>query len=339
MLDWQLWREMVMSARRVALLTHVRPDGDGLGSCEALRLAFTKLGKEARVYVPGHIPDRYRFLDEQQSWVSVPIGSSPPSEILQVDLLVIADTGTRMQLAGLAEAVRHSPAPKVVLDHHETQDDLGAVRFVDTRAEATGRLAWEAIRALDVPMEPAIARALFVALATDTGWFHHSNTQPRTFELATELVQAGADPHLLYEQIYEQNSLSRLRLVGLFLQRLQLAAQGRVCYGVVRLKDYEETGAQPLDTEELINYTRSVAGVEVGLLFIEQPHGGTKVSFRSRGRVNVARLAERWQGGGHAAAAGAQLDLPLERAVATVLGALENELARVSEGTTDHEHG
>lgn len=332
MLDWNAWRELVLGARRVVLLTHVRPDGDGLGSCEALRLALQRLGKETYLAVPGSIPDRYRFLDQEQCWVSVPSGQTVPDWFLQADLLVIADTGTWAQLGGLAEAVRQSPARKVVLDHHETQDDLGALRLVDVSVEATGRLAWQALQVLQVPMTPSIARALFVAIATDTGWFHHSNTQPHTFALATELVQAGADPHALYELIYEQNTLARLRLVGLFLQRLRLAAGDRVCYGVVRLADYQETGAQPLDTEELINFTRSVAGVEVGVLFIEQLRGGTKVSFRSRGRVNVARLAERWHGGGHAAAAGAVLELPLEQAIPLVLQAIETELAQARNG-------
>jgi phosphoesterase RecJ-like protein len=327
MLDWNIWKELVQAARCVALLTHVRPDGDGLGSCEALRLALLSLGKQVQLFVPGNIPDRYRFLDQDHCWISVPQGQVPPDYLLHADLLIIADTGTWSQLAGLADAVRQSPAKKVVIDHHETQDELGAMRFVDTQVEATGRLTWQALHALDVPITPAIARALFVAIATDTGWFHHSNTQARTFALAHELVQAGADPHALYELIYEQNTLARLRLVGLFLQRLRLAVGDRVCYGVVRLDDYQETGAQPLDTEELINFTRSVAGVEVGVLFIEQPRDGTKVSFRSRGRVNVARLAERWHGGGHAAAAGVILDLPLEQAIPLVLQAIETELA------------
>jgi phosphoesterase RecJ-like protein len=337
MLDWNQWRELVYSARRVALLTHVRPDGDALGSCEALRLALKAIGKEARVFVPGSIPDRYHFLDEEQNWISVPAGGPVPEEFGEADLVVVADTGTWAQLGGLADAVKHSPARKIVLDHHETQDDLGAVRFVDSRAEATGRLAWQAIQALGVPVSPAIARALFVALATDTGWFHHSNTQPETFELATRLVQAGAEPHRLYEHIFEQNSLEKLRLVGSVLQRLQLAAGGRVCYGVVRLRDYEETGARHVETEDLIGYTRSIRGVEVGVLFMEQAQGTTKVSFRSRGQINVARLAERWHGGGHAAAAGAMLHEPLELAISTVLHALEKELTQQSDSTADHE--
>ncbi|MCS7014763.1 MAG: bifunctional oligoribonuclease/PAP phosphatase NrnA [Gemmatales bacterium] len=337
MLKWQQWCELVSQARNIALLSHVRPDGDALGSCEALRLAFRSLGKQARVVVPGHIPERYRFLDTEQSWESVPVGWPIPEWFQGADLLVIADTGTWAQLANLAEAVRRSVARKVVLDHHQTQDDLNAVRFVDTSAEATGRLAWWAILRLRVKLTPDMARALFVAIATDTGWFHHSNTQPRTFDLARRLIRAGADPHEIYQAIYECNSLERLRLIGLFLQRLQLAGQGRICYGVVRLADYEETGAPPLDSDELIGYTRSVAGVEVGLLFVELPQGGTKVSFRARGGINVASLAERWKGGGHPAAAGAILDLPLAQAIPMVVSTVEKELARPGESFATYE--
>ncbi|MCS7167737.1 MAG: bifunctional oligoribonuclease/PAP phosphatase NrnA [Gemmatales bacterium] len=337
--DWRMWQQLVNQACRIALLTHVRPDGDTLGSCEALRLALSSLGKQARIFVPGNVPERYSFLDSEHSWVSVPAGQALPEWLLSADLLVIADTGTWAQLGNLAEGVRRSTAPKVVFDHHQTQDDLGGLCFVDPKAEATGRIAWLAIRKLGVPISQPIAQALFVALATDTGWFHHNNTQPRTFHLANLLVRAGAQPHQLYELIYECQTLERLRLVGLFLQRLDLAGRGRICYGVVRCRDYEQTGSPPLDSDELVKYTRSIAGVEVGVLFMELPHGQTKVSFRSRGLLNVASVAERWRGGGHAAAAGAIVDQPLDQAIPLVLSALEAELAKLTRTeAVAHEH-
>jgi phosphoesterase RecJ-like protein len=164
-------------------------------------------------------------------------------------------------------------------------------------------------------------------VATDTGWFRHSNTTPATFVLAQELMAAGANPTTLYEQIYEQDTLPRLRLMGLVLGRLQLTAGGRVAFTEVRRDDYAATGATPQDTEELVNFTRRLAGVEVGLFFMEQPRGGVKVSFRSRARVNVGRVAEQFGGGGHRLASGAILDRPLDEARAAVLAAVEAALA------------
>jgi bifunctional oligoribonuclease and PAP phosphatase NrnA len=201
------------------------------------------------------------------------------------------------------------------------QDDLGAIRLVDATAEATGRLVFEAVAALGVPLPAAAANDLFVALAMDTGWFRHSNATAASFDLAARLIRSGARPELLYEQLFEQSTLPRLKLTGLVLERLQTLAGGRVAYSEIRLADYQKTGATPQDTEELVNYARSLSGVEVGLLFMEQPRGGIKVSLRSRS-VDVARLAERFGGGGHRLASGATLKMTLEEARQEVLDAV-----------------
>src|SRR5262249_55222767 len=156
------------------------------------------------------------------------------------------------------------------------------------------------------------ASALFTALAMDTGWFRFSNATPATYTLAAELVKAGARPQNLYELLFEQDTLGRMKLMGLALDRLQVACDGRVAYTEIRRSDYAATGAVPADTEDLVNFTRCVAGVEVGLFFMEQPRGGTKISFRARARIDVGRLAEQFGGGGHRLASGAILEMPLE---------------------------
>jgi phosphoesterase RecJ-like protein len=224
--------------------------------------------------------------------------------------------------------LKDATTAKVVIDHHQTQDDLGATRFVDTKAEATGRLVYEAITALGEPLTPLVANHLFVALAMDTGWFRHANTTPATFALAEKLAQAGAEPTRLYEQLFEQSSLPRQKLVGLVLQRLQVTDGGRVAFSDIQLGDYQATGATPQDTEDLINYL-SVAGVDVRLFFMEQPRGGVKVSFRSRG-IDVSCIAERFGGGGHRLASGAVLDQPLAEARARVLEAVRTALTTAS---------
>jgi phosphoesterase RecJ-like protein len=155
----------------------------------------------------------------------------------------------------------------------------------------------------------------------DTGWFRHGNTSPATFTLAALLEQAGARPTEAYERLFEQNTLGRLKLAGLVLGRLQTAHQGRLAHTEIRHGDYEITGATPQDSEDLVNYTLSVAGVEVGLFFMEQPRGGVKVSFRSRAHIDVARLAEQFGGGGHRQASGATLTMPLTDARSRVLAA------------------
>jgi phosphoesterase RecJ-like protein len=318
--DWQPLVDLVRQGRRFLLTTHVRPDGDGLGSMKALAHGLRQQGKEVSLVIPtSMIPPRYDFLDAEKEFT--PFTASVEAQ-RSADTLLVLDTGTWNQLSDMAEFVKKSPARKGVIDHHLTQDDLGAVRFVDTTAEATGRLVHEALLALGTPLTPESANALFVAVAMDTGWFRHGNTTPRTFALAAELVAAGANPPLLYEKLFERSSLGRLKLTGLVLGRLTLLEQGRVACSRIVKADYAATGAMPPDSEDLVNWTLGVMGVEVGLLFMEQPVGGIKISFRSRSQVDVAKLAQQFGGGGHAAAAGAIQQGTIDEVQARVLAAL-----------------
>jgi bifunctional oligoribonuclease and PAP phosphatase NrnA len=322
LIDWTPFVEMVRRHQRFVITTHVRPDGDGLGSMLALGETLERQGKKVHLVIASVMPPRYRFLnfgDKIRHFQTV-------ADLKQVDAAVVLDTGTWNQLGDFGPVLRSLTVPKVVIDHHQTQDDMGATQLVDTTAEATGRLVFEAIQALAQPLSERAANALFVALAMDTGWFRHSNATAASFTLAADLVRAGANPEILYEQLFENNLLPRMKLMGLVLNRLQLANQGRVAHTEILRTDYAATGAVPPDTEDLVNFTRSVQGVEVGLLFMEQPRGGVKVSFRARDKVDVARVAEKFGGGGHRRASGATLNLPLEEAKTRVLEALAAEL-------------
>lgn len=322
--DWAPLVEFLRRHQTVLLVTHVRPDADGLGSQLALADALTAMGKTPRVVIPSRLPPRYQFLDPDRT--AVQQFRPPGDEFRAVDAVVVMDTGTWNQLDEFGPFLRSLAVPKAVVDHHRTQDDLGAQRFVDVTAEATGRLTYEIVRALGVPVSKRAAHLMFMALALDTGWFRHPNTTAATFALAAELVALGADPTPLYEQLYECAPVARLRLAGLALSRLQTRAGGLIAYTEVYLADYVETGAVPGDTEDLINYPRSVDGVEVALLFIEQAEGGTKVSFRARSRVDVSKLAERFGGGGHKLASGARVDGPLPVVREQVIAAVEEAL-------------
>ncbi len=281
------------------------------------------VGKSVRLTVASKLPPRYDFLDpDRHVRQFVP----PGNDYRDAEALIVLDTCTWNQLEDFGKFMKTLNVPRAVIDHHMTQDDLGALRLVDTTAEATGRLVFEAINALGGPLSPEAAHMLFVALAMDTGWFRHGNTTPATFELAAALTRAGARPTEAYECLFEQNSPARLRLTGVVLDRLQVTQGGRVAFTEIRRGDYEATGAIPQDSEDLINYIRSVAGVEVGLLFMEQPRGDVKVSFRSR-RADVAKVAEKFGGGGHRLAAGATLPDPLDEARARVLAAVAEALA------------
>jgi phosphoesterase RecJ-like protein len=290
----------------------------------ALEEALQHLGKDVRMVIASTFPPRYLFLDPQRRIGSFTLPGEPYRD---AEAILVLDTGTWNQLGDFGPFLRAMPAPRLVLDHHQTQDDLGGVCLVDTTVEATGRLIHEALGALGVDLTPTMASNLFVALAMDTGWFRHSNTTPATLALASDLMAAGAQPNHLYEALFERNSLGRLRLLGLVLDRLQLTLGDRVAYTEIHREDYQQTGATPQDSEDLVNYTLSVQGVEIGLFFMEQPRGGVKVSFRSRNGVDVARLAEMFGGGGHRQASGATLQTCLEEARGRVLAAVSSQLA------------
>jgi phosphoesterase RecJ-like protein len=326
--NWGPFVDFVQRPQRFLITTHIRPDGDGLGSMLAMAEGLHALGKEARLVIASIMPPRYQFMDPdgiiKRLDPLVEMGQRP-------EAVLILDTGTWNQLGDFGPFLQTLSVPRAVIDHHQTQDDLGALRFVDTTAESTGRLVHEAIQALGVSLTQRAASDLFIAVAMDTGWFRHSNASARTFGLAADLVAAGARPDLLYEPLFENNTLPRLRLTGLVLERLQVVNEGLVAHTEIRLGDYARTGAVPQDSEDLVNYTRSIAGVEVGVFFMEQPRGGVKVSFRSRGRVNVARLAEQFGGGGHRQASGAVVHAPLAEARARVLVAIAEALERAEE--------
>ena len=320
-LDWSPFVNLVHSRRRFLLTTHVRPDPDGLGSMLGLAEILDGMGKDVRMVISSVWPPRYDFLDPDRRIKRFEANDA----YREAEAVIVLDTGTWNQLGDFGSFMKSLPCPKVVIDHHLSQDDLGATRFVDTSAEATGRLVFEALEALRRPLTSRTANFLFAALATDTGWFRHKNTTPAAFALAEKLAAAGADPNLLYDHIYEQNTLARLKLGGLVLGRLQLFENGKIACTEIRKDDYAATGAIPSDSEDMVNYTRSIAGVEVGLFFMEQPAGGTKVSFRSREK-DVSKIAESFGGGGHRLASGAILQAPLEEAKANVIDAVRKSL-------------
>ena len=229
----------------------------------------------------------------------------------------------------MADFVRAFPGPRLVIDHHVSQDDLGAVMLKDTTAESTGTLVLRAARALDVPIVPDMAAGLLTAIAMDTGWLRHPSTTPETLRDVAELVEAGADLNAIYRQLFERNTLGRLRLMGEAMAGLRTTCDGRVAYACVTRQDLERTGAIPQDTEDLVDATVSLRGVEVGLLFIELRRGGIKLSVRSREGFDCARLAAQFGGGGHKAAAGASLPDPLEEQVRRVVDTVCQELTKL----------
>ncbi|HEV3166132.1 MAG TPA: bifunctional oligoribonuclease/PAP phosphatase NrnA [Isosphaeraceae bacterium] len=325
-IDWKPLADLIEAHDRFLVTTHVRPDGDALGSEVGMAGLLRQKGKDVRVVNVSLTPPRYDFLDPNGNLFEHFGTTVKPADLLDREALVILDLSAWGQLGDMAGWLQSFPGPRLVIDHHVSQDDLGATFLKDTEAEATGTLVLRAIRALGGTLTPEVANGLLVAIAMDTGWFRHPNTRPETLRMAADLVEAGAEIDRLYRLLYERNTLSRLKMMGETLASLQTDMDGRIAYATVTRDDLERTGAIPPDTEDLVDFTVSINGVEVGLLFIEQKRGGIKLSVRSREGLDCARLASAFGGGGHRAAAGATLPDPLSAALPRVLGVVREAL-------------
>ena len=325
-IDWKPLRDIIDTHQRFVLSSHVRPDADALGSELAVAELLETLGKSVRIVNPSAVPDNLKFLDPHGR--AQKLGQDArPEDVADADVHLVLDTSSWVQLGDVGKVLKSSPARNVVIDHHVSSDDLGATEFKDVSAEATGALVFRMVRALDYPLTTSMATALFCAIATDTGWFRFSSTTGNTLRIVGELIDLGVQPHVLYSLLYERCSVARLRLQGRVLSRVTVDAGGRLAYVQARRDDFKETGAAPVDTEDLVNECLKIEGTECAFIAVEQYSGKVKISFRSRSDLNVAGIAEQFGGGGHKQAAGAMLDGPMPAAVDKVAAALRSALA------------
>jgi phosphoesterase RecJ-like protein len=325
-IDWTPLADLIATHDRFLVTTHVRPDGDALGSEVGMAGLLRQKGKDVRVVNSSRTPPRYDYLDTDRTLFEHFGTAVGPADLADREVVVILDLSAWNQLGDMAGFVREFRGPRLVIDHHVSQDDLGATFLKDTSAEATGTLIVRAFHALGATITPEVASGLLTAIAMDTGWFRHPNTSPQTLRTAAELLEAGAEIDDIYRLLFEQNTLGRLKLMGETLSGLRLDADGRIAYATITRDDLANTGAIPQDSEDLVDFTVSMAGVKVGLLFIEQARGGIKLSVRSRNGLDCARLAGRFGGGGHRAAAGATLPDPISESVERVLEAVREAL-------------
>ena len=323
--------DVLSRCKRVLITTHVRPDGDALGTTAALVLGLRSKGIDAEALLLSHLPRKYAFVyqdhaiphaDVERGW---PEGGFPFGRF---DALLVADTGTWSQLPGLQERVADWRVPKLVLDHHLTQQDWADVKLVNTEAAAAAEVAAELLDAWGVAFDAPIATALYLGIATDTGWFQFANTRPYTLRLAARLMEAGVDTERVYRLLYQNERAERIALQTRAQQSLQLLEGGRLATMRVRKADFADTNAHVPDTENLINIPLQIRTVEASILFVEQPEGGpVRVSLRSKGGVDVAKFAEQFGGGGHARASGLKLDAPFDDAYARVVAAMSEQMA------------
>jgi len=229
-------------------------------------------------------------------------------EFADADLHMILDTSAWKQIGAMSDTIKNSTYKKIIFDHHVGEDDIDAELFKNTTAEAVGRMCVEAAEHLGVELTPEISTPLFAALATDTGWFRFPSVSDYTFNIAAKLIKGGADPAAIYGHLYERETAGRVRLRGTVLARVRTELDGRLAHTYILPDDYEKTGAQTTDTEDLINLALEIEGTVFAVIAVGQPDGGYKMSFRSRCQTAANEVAQHFDGGGHKAAAGAFID-------------------------------
>ncbi|HYQ48404.1 MAG TPA: bifunctional oligoribonuclease/PAP phosphatase NrnA [Thermodesulfovibrionales bacterium] len=282
------------------LTTHIGPDGDAIGSCLALAEALKSLGKTVFVYDRDPVPECYRFMPGYRTF------RSSLGRIMTKDPLVVLLDCNSPDRAALTD---YSFRKTAVIDHHETESDFGAVRWVERSAAATGLMVFHLVKALDVPITKSMATNLYTAVMVDTGSFRYSNTDPDVLNAAAELVKAGAGPGTISEQLYEHWREKRFELLVHALGTLDI--RDGVAFIHVTRDMHERTGTTEADTENFANFPRIIDSVKIAVLIREVDRGRWKVSMRSKGRVNVANIAAANGGGGHRNAAGFRITADL----------------------------
>ncbi|HVT87856.1 MAG TPA: DHH family phosphoesterase [Tepidisphaeraceae bacterium] len=322
---FQQFVDRLSRGKRVLITTHVRPDGDAIGTTAALSLAMKKKGIESEVLLLSHLPTKYGFIFRENNIACQDVEKSWPDKFPfeRFDTLLVTDTGTWSQLPGLKERIADWRVPKLVLDHHLTQEDWADVRLVITQAAAAGEIAFELIERWGVQIDSAIATALFVAIASDTGWFQFSNTRPFTHRTAASLIEKGVDTDRVYQLLYQNERPQRVALQTRAMQSLELLANDRLAVMRISRDDFHQTHAHVPDTENLINIPLQIRTIEVVALITETPEPGPiRISLRSKGGLDCARFAEQFGGGGHARAAGLKLETTFTEAHDQVVKAL-----------------
>lgn len=302
---------------RFLVCSHSRPDGDAVGSMLAMGMLLRALGKRADLVAADRVPAIYRALPGAEE-IRFAMRVHGPYDAV---ILLECDSVERTKLSGL------EPFYVINIDHHSTARMFGRLNWIDREAASVGELVFRLIKAAGVPVSREMATCIYATVLTDTGGFCYGGTRASTFALARELVEAGADPIRIAQDVYFSTATAKLLLLGAALSNLH--REGRLAWLWVSHHDMMRSCAADEDCEGIVNYAISIAGVEAAVFLRELPEGRMRVSLRSKGQVDVSAIAAHLGGGGHENAAGVTLEGPLERALGEILGVLRESVAAV----------
>jgi len=326
------FRELVERAASIVLTTHINPDGDAIGSQYALASFLRAMGKRPRIINQDPTPEVLRFVEDTELPVEIYAEESHDAVLHEADLVILVDNSAPDRL-GRMERVMREVAPRTLcIDHHPTRGAGWGHNIVDVASCATTAIIHELVAELGWRPDPQAAEALYVGLATDTGFFRVESTNARSHAIAAELLELGARPARVYREIHERNSPAFTRLLGHALAGLRMEAGGAIASVTITRELIERSGAQHEDPAEITTPMLSLDGVRVAALYRELPDGKIKVSLRSKGDLDVHKLATEFGGGGHRNASGIVVEGRIEQIVETVTRRLAALLGRAATG-------
>lgn len=313
--------EVLRNHQSFVLISHVRPDGDAIGSQLALGFSLMAAGKSVRLINEDGLPDNLAFMAGSEKI------ELPPAEPLDVEVAIALDTATKPRLGDAALHAASKAKIWLNIDHHISNPGYGDVNLIDSTSPATGQILYQLITALDLPLPAESRDAIYVAVSTDTGSFQYPSTTAKTYELGADLIHRGLDVGTINSNIYDNYPFRRLELMRTLLNTLELSADGIVANWTMRDQDRIDLKLLPEDSEGLIDLIRAIRGVLLAVFFEELPDGKIRISMRSKDRrLDVCQIASEFGGGGHALAAGIRMKGPLEEAQALVLGAIRKRI-------------
>lgn len=294
--------EAIRLHRRFLVSSHINPEGDALGSAIALASLLKRLGKQVTLANDGGIPEAFRFLPRVAPMVNGPNGR------VWAEVSMIVDVPTLSRIGSIQQIVEKIPLV-VNIDHHISNQCFANVNWVDPKAASAGEMIYRLYKAFGLKPTRPEALCLYVSLVTDTGSFRYMNTTPTVHEIVSELLSTGISPLKVAQQLYESHSVSDLKFLGTVLRSIRRSQNGRVVWLEIPQSLLKSARAGEEIIDELVNYPRSVRTAEVAFVLREsQEPGKIRVSFRSKGNVNVDRIARHFGGGGHMAASGCTVD-------------------------------
>ncbi len=320
MTDFATIDRLIDQADNILLTTHENPDGDGLGCLSAMYHYLTDQHKECRIFCPSPLPSEYEFLP----YADQIIHYNPDSHrktVAKSDLVLVFDVGDYSRLRQLGEAVVEDNLTTVNIDHHvQTKTGKFDYDLINLESAATGEILFDYFKPkYDGLLPTEIAVGIYTAVLTDTGSFRYSNTNPRCHEVAIACMQAGIQPHKIYQQVYESNSVPKMKLLGLILNSLQFAGNGELAWFVIDQEMLASAAAAKTDVDGFTDFIRTIRGVEVALMLFQNGSHTCRINFRSKGKYKIHGVAQYFGGGGHPFAAGAVIKRPLDQVSDTVV--------------------